>query len=151
MNRGFPAQSNHATKDATPFGQPLNRTKGSRGWELGIVKGKSTSPPNYLTPKEQLPNLRKGLTSEDTSLISWNAWNITTIFLCLAPQVGEQGLNLNRSWYIDHSHTYNTPFYFKSYTKDLSSPIFTSAIKPDNRHFQVIAGPCNYMILDPKA
>ena len=47
-------------------------------------------------------------------------------------QMGEQRLNLNRSWYKDHSHAYNTPFYFKSYTKDLSPPIFTVAFKPDN-------------------
>jgi hypothetical protein len=46
-------------------------------------------------------------------------------------QVGEQRLNLNRSWYKDHSHAYNTPFYFKSYTEDLSHPIFTSAFKLD--------------------
>ena len=44
-------------------------------------------------------------------------------------QMGEQRLNLNRSWYKDHSHAYNTPFYFKSYTKDLSSPIFKVAFK----------------------
>ena len=47
-------------------------------------------------------------------------------------QVGEQRLNLNRSWYKDHSHAYNTSFYFKSYTKDLSSPIFINAFKPDS-------------------
>ena len=54
--------------------------------------------------------------------------------LSLAPgpnQVGEQRLNLNRSWYKDHSHAYNTPFYFKSYTKDLFLPIFTSAFGHD--------------------
>ena len=36
----------------------------------------------------------------------------------------EQRLNLSRSWHKDHSRTYNTSFLFKSYTKDLSFPIF---------------------------
>ena len=49
----------------------------------------------------------------------------------LGTQVGEQGLNLNRSWYKDHSRAYNTPFYFRSFTEDLSFPIFTRAFKPD--------------------
>lgn len=36
----------------------------------------------------------------------------------------EQELNLSRSWHKGHSHAYNTPFLFKSSTKDLSPPIF---------------------------
>ena len=36
----------------------------------------------------------------------------------------EQRLNLSRSRHKDLSRTYNTPFFFKSYTKDLSFRIF---------------------------
>ena len=36
----------------------------------------------------------------------------------------EQRLNLNRSWHRGHSHAYNTSFYVKSYTEDLSLAIF---------------------------
>ncbi len=36
----------------------------------------------------------------------------------------ELRLNLSRSWHKGHSHTYNTSFLFKSYTEDLSFPIF---------------------------
>ena len=46
-------------------------------------------------------------------------------------KIREQELNLNRSWYKDHSHAYNTPFCFESYTKDLPLQIFTRAFKPD--------------------
>lgn len=63
-------------------------------------------------------------------------------------QVGERRLNLNRSWYKDHSLAYNTSFYFKSYTKDLSFPIFKMLLSPTTHHFQVGVGPCNSMILD---
>ena len=42
-------------------------------------------------------------------------------------QVRKQRLNLNRSWYKDHSRAYNTSFYSKSYTKDLSFQIFRRA------------------------
>lgn len=52
------------------------------------------------------------------------------------PQFGEQRLNLNRSWYIDHSRTYNTSFYFKSYTKDLSFRIFQKPLSPTTITFR---------------
>ena len=40
----------------------------------------------------------------------------------------EPRLNLSRSWHKGHSRAYNTPFSFKSSTKDLSLPIFEIAI-----------------------
>ena len=48
---------------------------------------------------------------------------------------GEQRLNLNRSWHKDHSHAYNTSFCFKSYTKDLSFPIFVIALEHNGPAF----------------
>lgn len=56
-------------------------------------------------------------------------------------QFEELRMDLNRSWHVDHSHTYNAWFCFESSTKDLSSPIFRSALQLDNHHFQVEVGP----------
>ena len=44
--------------------------------------------------------------------------------MSLKNKSSEQELNLSGSWHKGHSHAYNTPFLFKSYTKDLSPPIF---------------------------
>ena len=41
----------------------------------------------------------------------------------------EQRLNLSRSWHRGHSRAYNTLFLFKSFTKDLSLPIFELIIR----------------------
>ena len=65
-------------------------------------------------------------------------------------QVCEQRLNLNRSWYKDHSHAYNTPFYFKSYTKDLSFPIFTGAFQLVNPTLLGEGWAVPRMFMDPK-
>jgi hypothetical protein len=55
-------------------------------------------------------------------------------------------LNLNRSWHKGHSHAYNTSFYIKSYTKDLSLSIFgivfqhrlTDILLPASRRYNVM-------------
>ena len=64
---------------------------------------------------------------------------------------GEQRLNLNRSWHKDHSHAYNTSFCFKSYTKDLSFPIFVIALEHNGPDFGVRRRAAQYCDLGPKA
>ena len=50
-----------------------------------------------------------------------------------------------------HSHAYNTQFYFKSYTKDLSLPIFEIVLKHNDHEFCPAVGLYNSMFLDPQA
>ena len=51
-------------------------------------------------------------------------------------QIEEQRLNLSRSWHKGHSHAYNTVLIIKSYTKDLSFPIFELVFqRQDGRPF----------------
>ena len=64
-------------------------------------------------------------------------------------QILEQRLNLNRSWYKDHSHAYNTSFYFESSTKYLSSPQDWNCFCTTEPMFWVGTGGRSNMILEP--
>ena len=65
-------------------------------------------------------------------------------------QVWERRLNLNRSWYKDHSRAYNTPFFLSRLRRICLLQYLRVLLSPTPHHFHMRSGPCKSYDLGPK-